>query len=183
MDPQLLSALGKVALPLVAMALVIGLWSRRSPAWREDLGWVAPAARDLVGWVLLWIAWGIATELALTMLHWQHIVPWPPSSTLVRVVRIAALAVLGPIAEELVMRGLILHRLRQTALGTVGAVALVAALWAAMHYRYPPSTIAVVFLDGLVLGAARVKGRSLWIPIAMHIVGNSYAIWQSMHAG
>jgi len=37
--------------------------------------------------------------------------------------------------------------------------------------------IGVIFVDGLLLGLARWKTRSLFPPIVMHMLYNLYAIW------
>ena len=63
----------------------------------------------------------------------------------------------------------------------LGAIVLVSAAWAVMHYRYEPMTIALIFADGLVLGAARHHSRSVWLPVVMHSMGNLFSIYQSLH--
>jgi membrane protease YdiL (CAAX protease family) len=73
--------------------------------------------------------------------------------------------------------------LRRTRLGIFGAIALTAALWAAIHMQYEPATLALIFIDGLVLGAARHYTRSLYLPIFMHVIGNLFSIWQSLGGG
>ena len=51
-----------------------------------------------------------------------------------------------------------------------------------MHYRYEPMTIGLIFADGLILGAARHHGRSTWLPVVMHSLGNLISIYQSPHS-
>lgn len=55
-----------------------------------------------------------------------------------------------------------------------------AAVWAAAHYRYGWQTVALMTVDGLLLGAARVATGSLWIPFAMHAVANGLSVMQSV---
>jgi hypothetical protein len=38
----------------------------------------------------------------------------------------------------------------------------------------------LIFADGLLFGAARVTGGSLWIPIATHMAGKLISIAQSL---
>jgi CAAX amino terminal protease family. len=38
-----------------------------------------------------------------------------------------------------------------------------------------PGTL--IFVDGLLLGAARYRTKSVYVPIAMHLLWNLYAIW------
>ena len=37
--------------------------------------------------------------------------------------------------------------------------------------------IAIIFVDGLILGLARWRTRSVFAPAAMHMLYNLYAIW------
>jgi membrane protease YdiL (CAAX protease family) len=58
-----------------------------------------------------------------------------------------------------------------------------AAGWAAVHFQYDPATRVLIFLDGLVLGTARLRSRSTYVPIVMHALGNLYSIYQSLAGG
>lgn len=80
------------------------------------------------------------------------------------------------------MRGVIFHRLSQTRVGDRGAVVLTAAAWAMAHVQYDRWTIGFIFLDGLVLGAARLRSRSTCVPIVMHGLGNLFSISQSLRS-
>ena len=84
-----------------------------------------------------------------------------------------------PIAEELALRGFLLPWLRNTRLGVWDAIAVCAALWSATHVQYAPALL-LIFVDGLMLGAARHVCRSIWVPIVMHIAGNLFSISQSL---
>ncbi|HUD72148.1 MAG TPA: CPBP family intramembrane glutamic endopeptidase, partial [Dongiaceae bacterium] len=99
---------------------------------------------------------------------------------LVVAIRILAIGIAGPIAEELAFRGIALWRLRTMRLGTAGAVVVTSLLWTALHFQYEPAVLAQIFLDGLVLGAARVRTGSLGAPIAMHVTGNLFSIAESL---
>ena len=88
-----------------------------------------------------------------------------------------AVGILGPTAEELVFRGVLFSRLMTTRLGPVGTIVLLALVWSAIHTSYELRVIAVIFVEGLILGAARWKTGSVIPPILMHIVWNLYAVW------
>jgi len=47
----------------------------------------------------------------------------------------------------------------------------------AIHTSYSAGVIAVIFVEGLLLGAAHWRTGSVLAPILMHIVWNLYAVW------
>jgi membrane protease YdiL (CAAX protease family) len=79
------------------------------------------------------------------------------------------------VSEELLMRGLFL-RIAEDLLGTWGALALSAAIFGALHGlnpgATPVSTVAIALEAGVLLGAAYIATRRLWMPIAMHLAWN-----------
>lgn len=77
--------------------------------------------------------------------------------------------VAGPVIEEVVYRGVLLHRLAARRGAARGAVAS-ALLFGVVHADVVG---AVVF--GLVLTALYVRTGSLWIPIACHVLNNASA--------
>jgi len=179
-NPELRSTLLKVAAPLLAIVVVLVVTKLRGISWRDVVGLRAPRVRQFVIWMLLWIVWVAVEEGAIRLLHLDQAHPWPQKDPLIIALRIAAIGILGPVAEELVFRGLLLGRLMATKLGVYGSVALIAAGWALIHVQYGWPTLLMIFLDGLILGAARVRSRSLYVPIAMHMAGNLFSICQSL---
>ncbi len=95
--------------------------------------------------------------------------------------RVLAIGILGPAAEELVFRGILFARLLKP-IGPAATIVATAAAWAALHYGYNWLTLSQVFGDGLILGLARHQSRSTNVPIAMHAVGNLFSIYQSLCA-
>jgi len=49
-----------------------------------------------------------------------------------------------------------------------------------MHYNYGLGMLILITVDGIILGFARYKSGSLWIPITMHALGNLISIGQSL---
>lgn len=86
-----------------------------------------------------------------------------------------AAALVAAVAEELLFRGFIFRWL-QVGLGTWLAVILSAALFGLAHAANPgatPMSAAAVALEaGVLLSAAYVYSRSLWLPIGIHIGWN-----------
>ncbi|MDO8587566.1 MAG: CPBP family intramembrane metalloprotease [Armatimonadota bacterium] len=79
-----------------------------------------------------------------------------------------AIILVGPAFEETFFRGFLLEGFRRSSMGNAGAVALTSLLWALIHVQYGFIEIAMTFVGGLILGAARLRTRSLWTCYAMH---------------
>lgn len=82
-------------------------------------------------------------------------------------------AVVGPIAEEVFFRGFLQQALVRR-IGTIKGVLLASFFFAAFHVDI--AYFAPLFLSGLLLGMLRVKFRSLWAPILLHIINNTVAV-------
>jgi CAAX protease family protein len=180
MDPLLRSTLLKVALPAGTIAVVLAVARWRRIDWREGLGLRPPRAASALAWVGGWILWMIASEFVIDALGLEQAKPWPAYPALIVALRILAIGMLGPASEEMLMRGLLFERLRGTRVGALGAIAIPAGAWAAMHVGYGASTLVLIFCDGLWLGTARHRTGSLWVPIGMHALGNLASIAQSL---
>nr|WP_228530617.1 MULTISPECIES: CPBP family intramembrane glutamic endopeptidase [Myxococcaceae] len=97
--------------------------------------------------------------------------------------RAVGILLFAPAAEELLFRGLLFGQLERTRLGTAGALVVSAALFAVLHLQYAPLSMALIFLDGLVLGAARAQARSVLLCFLMHALGNAVALAERWPAG
>ena len=180
MASLLVSTLVKAALPVATTGLVLLVARKRGVSWREDLGFRLPGMGTWLFWLALWGAWVFAGELLTRQFDLEQAKTWPQYPLLIVVLRIFALGVIGPLAEETLMRGLALHFLRRTLLGTGGAILLTAIAWAAMHYSYGMGTVLLIACDGILLGIARTRSGSLWVPISMHMLGNLFSVFQSL---
>lgn len=85
------------------------------------------------------------------------------------------LLVTAPIAEEVFFRGFVLEGFRRSRMGNAGAVVVTSLAWALLHLQYDLYNIALIIIAGLLLGAVRIKSRSLWPCIAMHSFMNLIA--------
>lgn len=81
-----------------------------------------------------------------------------------------AIIVAAPLGEEMVFRGFMFEGLHRSPVGATGAILLPALVWSALHVQYDWYGIATVFVGGLILGMARLKTGSLYVPIFMHAV-------------
>ncbi len=92
-----------------------------------------------------------------------------PANPLDALVSVAVIALLPALAEELVMRGVLLTSLAAR-LGAALSVALTAALFAVIH---DPLRLAFAFVLGLVFGLVRLRTASLWPSVVVHATLNT----------
>jgi membrane protease YdiL (CAAX protease family) len=79
------------------------------------------------------------------------------------------------IFEEILLRGIV-FRIMEEKLGSYLALAISALIFGALHLANPNSSVAaalgLAIQAGLLLGAAYMYSRSLWLPIAIHFAWN-----------
>ena len=93
-------------------------------------------------------------------------------STPLLIVEFFTIAVIGPVFEELLYRGVILRRL--CAVSTRFAIVLSSLMFGCMHGNILQAILG--FFVGLVLGYAAVKTGSLILPVAGHIFINFFSV-------
>lgn len=76
--------------------------------------------------------------------------------------------VVAPLMEEALFRGFLFAGWSRSALGVAGTIMVTSALWAVLHVQYGIHEFAALFSFGIVLGYARYRTKSLWVPILMH---------------
>ena len=124
----------------------------------------------------IYLAWMFASDAAI---YWRgpwDWRPWVEAPLPASAMRVIAVCLLGPIAEELIFRGW-LFGLVQNRFGTAPTIVATAIGWALLHYSYSWQVILVIAVDGILLGVARWRTGSVFAPIVMHALYNLYAIW------
>jgi membrane protease YdiL (CAAX protease family) len=159
---------------LVFVILAIGRGIRPGTA----VALTRPPGRSLALWLAI-TAGLIVVSDTLTTLLGKPIVP-EFMADLVRNATMApllwlAIIIAAPFFEELFVRGFLLEGLRRGALGDAGAIVLTSVFWASIHIQYGLYEIGTIFVFGIALGLARIGSRSLWVPIAMHMLANLVA--------
>lgn len=169
----------KVLVPSVAIAAALMISRRRGLSWRGDLALRAASVAQTALWLALYIAWMLASDRLISWRGPWDFSGWARTPLPVAALRVLAVGVLGPIAEELIFRGFGYARLVRTRLGVFGTIVILAAVWAVIHVGagYSAAVIAVIFVAGLLLGAARYRTGSVIVPMLMHIAWNLYAVW------
>ena len=124
----------------------------------------------------IYMAWMFGTDL---LTHWRgpwNFEPWRQAPFLASALRVVAVCIFGPLVEELLFRGVAFSWLAERI--NIGLTIVATALaWSLLHYDYPWWVIAIIFVDGLILGVTRWRTRSVLAPAAMHMLYNLYAIW------
>jgi membrane protease YdiL (CAAX protease family) len=163
---------------IIAMRVAI----KRGRINGQDLCIQPPVSyRNLFIWWGLFLLFIIITELTLFQTghlevnNWNHNLP---SS----IIRIFGIVILAPISEELLFRGLFLHKLTQWKLNKHIAVLIQALVFVLLHsFAYEnslSSNIGIVqgFLDACIYAYARFNTKSIYTSIAMHSTGNLIAV-------
>jgi len=83
-----------------------------------------------------------------------------------------ALLVAVPLSEEVFFRGFLFKGIENSRIGPTGALIITSLVWSVAHTQYDAYGIASLFVGGLLLGWARLKSNSIYIPIAMHTLMN-----------
>jgi uncharacterized protein len=83
-----------------------------------------------------------------------------------------AAVIFAPAFEESFFRGFLFVGLKQSRIGSVGAILLTSLAWAALHIQYDFYGMATVLVLGIVLGIVRLKTGSLWSTLMMHAAWN-----------
>ncbi|QIL01526.1 CPBP family intramembrane metalloprotease [Sphingomonas sinipercae] len=167
-------AIYKFLIPAVGCLIIFLRFGKRdilAPA----LFW--PPARQVALWCALALAWMLGTDF---LVNWRgpfDFAPWQAQPLMDSVFRVLGVAVFGPAMEELIFRGFMFGRLLKTPLGAAGTIVATAAVWAAIHWDYSPLVIGIIFIQGLLLGLARWRTGSVFLPIVMHCLWNLYAVW------
>ncbi|MFD1397699.1 CPBP family intramembrane glutamic endopeptidase [Kroppenstedtia eburnea] len=87
--------------------------------------------------------------------------------------QVLMIGVIGPIAEEVLFRGVLMGVLAKR-VGVAAAVFLSSAVFALSHVDV--AFLAPLFVMGLILGILYAYFKNLWVPILFHIVNNTVSV-------
>jgi uncharacterized protein len=86
-----------------------------------------------------------------------------------------AFIVASPLSEEIIFRGFLFKGIQSSSVGTIGAVIITSIGWTALHAQYDLYGMGTILASGLLLGIARLRTNSIFIPIIMHSISNFIA--------
>ena len=170
------SALSKAGIAAVAVVLVLARMRNSRQGDMAGFGFARPRVVPALALLAGYLGWMLLSD---ALLHWRgpwDFRPWIEAPIAASALRILAVCVLGPTAEELLFRGLLFRWLGDR-LPIYATIAITAVGWALLHWSYSWAVIGVIVVDGLLLGLARWRSGSILPPIVMHALYNLYAIW------
>ena len=88
----------------------------------------------------------------------------------------AAVCVIGPLYEEMWVRGFMFAGFIRSSLAVTGTLVVTSLFWAVQHVQYTWLAIMMIFIFGLALGYIRWKSDSIWPSIIVHAVNNTIAL-------
>lgn len=155
--------------------LTCWLWKRRQAA--PLLGLRAPRAAQLARWLAIFAGLMAGIELLANVspVFSTDFMKQVVGSTTNRPLLFLGVGILGPLFEELLLRGLLFGAVRHIADEHV-TVAVTAGVFALMHLQYSLPIMLLILPMGVALGYARSRTGSLLIPIVMHMANNSLSI-------
>ena len=173
------------AVPFASVAAMIAdvaffaviVWGCRRNGWRaiDYLGLVRPQGRYLRASL---IAFCVALAFPTIASNFGTLID--DQSSLVRLLPpvhfFVAVAIVAPIAEELMFRGFLYRGLAASRLGISGAILVTSLLWAGLHTDRTWLGFADILFSGIVLGWLRWRSGSTLTPIAVHGVNNIIAV-------
>lgn len=180
---------------LVALGAVgLALFARRSPAisWNDEAP-LAPSHTVGLGmfYVATWIPRVLVLALPLMWAAQEHglggtseslgAVLFADRTPLALALTFVAGAVLAPIGEELLFRGILLPQLTQV-MKPWGAIAISALLFGVLHEAHGVARIGPMAI-GVILGWVRLRSGTLSAPIAIHMIINATALGLAWFAG
>jgi uncharacterized protein len=86
-----------------------------------------------------------------------------------------AVALLAPLAEEMLFRGFLMSAFRDTSAGFWASVAVSTTIWTALHVQYEAPALLLVALMGVMFSLMLRWSGSLRLPLLAHALNNTVA--------
>jgi len=136
-----------------------------------------PTLGQMARWVVVFAFAGAVAEVVGRWMGADPVTKWEftPAQAALRAV---ANIVVAPATEEFFFRGILFDLVSRSRLPRWTVIPITSAAFAAAHFQYAGIMLLFVFVDGCLLGAARARTRSIFVPMVMHAAGNAFAVWQ-----
>jgi uncharacterized protein len=172
------------ALPALLGCCLLFAALRRGASIRDQLGLNPAAWKTCLIWCGATLALILVFDGAKYILNYDimpefvlRIMQNPGSYTLLFI----ALVIAAPLGEEVLFRGFLFPGLAASPLRAAGAILAPAAVWALIHLQYEWIDILYAFVIGILLGVARLRTNSLYVPIVMHAFNNALSFFSTLY--
>ncbi len=175
----LLMAVSMIAAAPVTIGLcVLFAFLRKGIGVRDYLAIQRFSGRQLLTWLGALVCFMIVSD-GLTLLIGRPIVDESMvqayTTSVFPALLLFAVIVCASLAEECFFRGFLFKGLVHSWMGPVGAAVAASLLWSVLHSQYDLYGITSIFVGGLLLGAARIRTKSILMPMIMHVAMNVIA--------
>lgn len=169
--------------PILGIGLVYFVTKWENFSFKNDIGLIFPKWKDLIFWAILFFILIVIEEYAYQQFGNETTNSWIGKYSIGEMIlRSIGIVILAPIAEELVLRGLLYARIKKTSLKYVGAIVIPAIIFSLAHIQYTENlTFVIIFIDGLFLGLARHFSKSVILSILLHSLANIGAIIEKLN--
>ncbi|MHC4648532.1 MAG: lysostaphin resistance A-like protein [Planctomycetota bacterium] len=140
-----------------------------------------PGVRKLAAWLLFILGYGVLADMVTYFSGGQIVHEFligAYETAYFEPLLWLGFVVAAPIIEELFFRGFFFKGIECSRFGPVGAIVLAALGWSVLHTQYEVFYVAATFVGGLILGWARLRTQSVYVPIVMHMAWNLVATVQ-----
>lgn len=171
-----------VAVPVCVGATLLLVWARNYIGFRDYLALRRVGVLRVIGWMILTVVCVFGTDYIRTALGEPpipgEITKWFETAGFAPLLWFT-IALAAPVFEEVLFRGFMFRGFAASPAGVPGAIVLTALLWAVAHLgEYGIVDVSAVFTLGLLLGLARARTGSLYVPLAMHVLNNTISTIQ-----
>lgn len=161
---------------LLLLPLVLLAANFRSQSWRTTLAVNFFEKRQLVVWLAVWLVFFAVQWLVNQIFNIDPGEFMRSLSNTKHLPLALVLVICAPLLEELVFRGYLFKAWRHTRLGLSGTLLLTSVLFTLLHAgQYHFTILVMIFVLSIILGLAREKSGSIWVPIAIHSANNLVA--------
>lgn len=176
--PAAVTATGPGPVPVLGAVVAVGVyWAvmrRLARRATPEIAWRGAGRQALLGGAI-GLAFLLTTALLITVLGGFSF-SWAHSAVLPAVASVLAVQAGAAVTEELIFRGVALQAIEQR-WGSWVAVAVTALFFGAAHMANPGATLwsglAIAVEAGVMLGAAFLWRRSIWLVVGLHFAWNT----------
>ncbi len=161
---------------LVVLLVSVTWWKRKLAPLFLGIRW--PGVRQTLLWtgVFLLLGFGIEVLSRFSPAFRTDFMEKMIGSTSNILWLVLGVGIMAPLFEEFLLRGLLFGSLRHL-VDEHAAVAMTAGVFALMHLQYEWTVMLLIVPIGVVLGYARSRSGSIWVPVFLHILNNTASIF------